>query len=381
MHNYIFGTGPFACEVAKRLDEFDVPIKGFLKKPEYNKPIPQNIYKDIPTIVVDDKLNIDKNSNIYITKKPMIIESTIDFLRKNNYANVYIVSEEIFFSRQKSQAELFKYFDRVDFDKPFLNYLETNVVDQCNLNCKGCAHFSNICNSNFVSIEQFKNDLELIAEKFYLYNFRLLGGEPLLHPQISTLVEISRNMLPNSRIILVTNGLLINKLPEDTLQKFSDNNIIVSISLYQPTYENLNDILKRLNQYDIKYYINDDYFKEAEVIDKFETRLALEKQNKNNHASERCIGRFCHFLRDGKISKCYYPLLSEILNQKYNTKFEVSDSDYIDIREITDGWGTIEKLQDPIPFCDYCRENAVEFDWEGNKRNDSDVFSYVLKKK
>ena len=118
----------------------------------------------------------------------------------------------MFFSEQESKSDLLKYFDRIDLEKPFLNYLEINIVDQCNLNCKGCAHFSNICDNNFVLLDKYKHDLEMIAEKFCLYNFRLLGGEPLLHPQLSELVDTTRKILPNSRIIIVTNGLLSNTL-------------------------------------------------------------------------------------------------------------------------------------------------------------------------
>lgn len=31
MKNYIFGTGPFAVEVAKKLNSFDIFVDGFLK--------------------------------------------------------------------------------------------------------------------------------------------------------------------------------------------------------------------------------------------------------------------------------------------------------------------------------------------------------------
>ena len=380
-NNYIFGTGPFASEVARKLDEFQVPINGFLKNFVGNKTLPQNVYKDIPTIGIDEDFSIDKDSNIFITKKPMIMGDTIDYLRKQGYSNVYAVSEEILFSSQDSVEEVFQYFDKIDFNIPFLNYLEMNIVDQCNLNCKGCAHFSNIYNNNYVDVDKFKEDLKTISDKFYLYNFRILGGEPLLHPKISDLIKISRDVLKNSRIIIVTNGLLIDRLNEEILRTILDNNIIISISLYQPTYEKLESIEEILKQYNINYLINDDYFKEPEVIEQFQTRLALEKKTEDNLASEFCYGRFCRFLRDGKISKCYYPLLIDILNEKYGTNFEISDDDYVNINDITDGWETIEKLNNPIPFCDYCREKAEDFDWEDNHKNDKDVFSYVLKKK
>lgn len=127
--------------------------------------------------------------------------------------------------------------------------------------------------------------------------------------------------------------------------------------------------------------INDDYFRDISVIDKFNTSLSLEKQDSGELASKICTGRFCRFLRDGKISKCYYPLLIEILNEKYGTNYIITDDDYIEIDSINDGWEVISKLNNKIPFCDYCSETLHEFNWEGNHKNDKDIYSYILKKK
>jgi len=165
MKNYIFGTGAFAAEVAKRLDKFGIEIECFINIRDKNKEIPNTVYNNIPAYYVENVEDIDKNnSNVIIAKKPMFMGSAIDYLRKNDFKNVYAVNEEMFFSEQETKIDLLKYFDRINLEKPFLNYLEINIVDQCNLNCKGCAHFSNICDNNFVSLDKYKHDLEMIAE-------------------------------------------------------------------------------------------------------------------------------------------------------------------------------------------------------------------------
>ena len=382
MKNYIFGTGAFAAEVAKRLEKFGIVLESFINIRDKNKEMPNTVYNNIPTYYVENIKEIDKNnSNIIIAKKPMFMGSAIDYLRKNNFKNIYAVNEEIFFSEQITKEELLKFFDRIDLEKPFLNYLEINIVDQCNLNCKGCAHFSNICDDKFVSLDKYKSDLEMIAKKFYLYNFRLLGGEPLLHPQLLELVDITRKTLPNSRIIIVTNGLLINKLSDNVLKKLSSSNVIVSISIYKPTFKMLESITNTLKQYNINYLINDDYFKGTQVIERFHTRLSTTRSEEGYLANKRCSGRFCRFLRDGKISKCYYPLLIELLNKKSGMNFEVSKDDYIELKNIINGWDAIEKMNGDIPFCEYCRVYLDDFKWEAFHKNDSDYSNYVLKKK
>lgn len=380
MKNYIFGTGPFAVEVAKKLNSFNISVDAFLKLGVSNKDSLFQKDSSIPIIYLNDNSNIDKTSNIIITKKAIIMRDTIDYLRKNNYRNVYVVSEDILYSEQTSFDDMKKYIDKVDLSVPFINYLEMNVVDHCNLNCKGCAHFSNIYDNNCVDLEQYKSDLKIISEKFNVYYFRILGGEPLLHPNLKQLIEITIQLLVNTRIVIVTNGLLIPKLSEDILQVIADNDIMISISLYKPTFEKLDDIIKILNKYNIKFLINDDYFRPISPIEKFQTSLSLEKESVENNSDKVCTGRFCRFLRDGKISKCYYPLLIDILNKKYGTNFELSKGDYVELSTIENGWDVIEQLNNRIPFCDYCREEIYEFDWESHFKNDKCVSNFVLKK-
>lgn len=371
MANYIFGTGPFAKEVVKRLNSFNISTDGYLKLGDPTKSTEDTIY-------VDNSTTIDRNSTIFITKKAIIMGETIDFLRRNNFRNIYVFDEELLTEESKTKEELFSYTRKIDLEKPFINYLEVNVVDQCNLNCKGCAHFSNICNNNMLDIDKYSTDLDKIAKHFDVYYFRLLGGEPLLHPRLKDIVELTRQKLPNTKLIIVTNGLLLDRLSIETLQTLAKCNVTFSISLYEPTSKKLDSIIEILNQYNIKYLINDDYTKSPEVIKSFYKSIATTKEE--NDSYKQCIGRFCRFLRDGKISKCYYPLLIEILNEKYGTSFQVTEDDYIELDNITDGWEAIDKLNGKTPFCDYCRQTQEFFDWEPHHKNEKQLDSFVLQK-
>ena len=121
MKNYIFGTGDFAKEVARRLDYFNINIDGFINVKDKNKELPKKIYKDIPVCYLDDFDTLEKNiSNIILAKKPMFMGSGIDYFRKNKFKNIYAVNEEMFFEKQKTIEELIKYFDKIDLKKPFL---------------------------------------------------------------------------------------------------------------------------------------------------------------------------------------------------------------------------------------------------------------------
>ena len=381
MKNYIFGTGPFSIQVAQLLDNLNVVINGFLKISSNVNDKTKTLYKNIPIIYLNDNFKLDSNScNIIIAKQPMIMGETIEYLRKNNFNKVYIANDRIINSNNINSDNISNYFDIVDLKVPFLNYLETNIVDHCNLNCKGCAHFSNIAPVNFVSIEHYINDLKEISRKFNLYYFRILGGEPLMHPDILEIIKMSRAILTSTNIVIVTNGLLIPKLNEEILKAISDNNIRVSLSLYKPTANVLNIIIDKLKKYNIEYLINDNYYNKPKIIETFETRLTINNTNNGDLTSKICTGRFCRFLRDGKIAKCYYPLLISILNEKYNIDFKLSKKDYVDIYGIKDGWDAIDYLNNPIPFCNYCSEELCRFDWQGYCKNTDNISGFILKK-
>lgn len=51
-----------------------------------------------------------------------------------------------------------------------------------------------------------------------------------------------------------------------------------------------------------------------------------------------------------------------------------------ELSTIENGWDVIEQLNNRIPFCDYCREEIYEFDWESHFKNDKCVSNFVLKK-
>lgn len=48
-------------------------------------------------------------------------------------------------------------------DKNQIRFI-VDIVDHCNLNCKGCGHFSPLAPKSFLDIETFENDLRRLNE-------------------------------------------------------------------------------------------------------------------------------------------------------------------------------------------------------------------------
>jgi len=101
-----------------------------------------------------------------------------------------------------------------------LSYFILNIVDHCNLRCKGCDHFASIAEERFVSLEHIKRDL---ARMSILLNgnvkrIGVMGGEPLLHPELKQILISARVYFPDTLIQLVTNGLLLLRQDEEFWQ-------------------------------------------------------------------------------------------------------------------------------------------------------------------
>jgi cyclic pyranopterin phosphate synthase len=105
---------------------------------------------------------------------------------------------------------------------------ELNVVHHCNLSCRGCSHLSPRAKKFFVSPEKVFKDFSILAKFYHLKCMSLLGGEPLLHPDLLAVVDAVRQSGVSESIRVVTNGVLLWKMPDLFWQSVDQ----VHISLY-----------------------------------------------------------------------------------------------------------------------------------------------------
>jgi len=88
--------------------------------------------------------------------------------------------------------------------------LEIYLTKGCNLKCRYCSHF-NPYRRGIVPTETLIGSMETWSKKVCPKKFGLLGGEPLLHPDINWIVKKARECWSKARLILTTNGLLLSQ--------------------------------------------------------------------------------------------------------------------------------------------------------------------------
>ena len=256
---------------------------------------------------------------------------------------------------------------------PVLDYLETEITEFCNLNCRGCCDFSNLATEKkFYELEEFKKDFRRMAELFsHIDKIRLMGGEPLLNPRLKEYVRTTREIFPATDLRIVSNGLLIQKLDDESLKTIKANDCKFDISNYPPTRKMFPQIKERLNafgiEYDLSFPMN--YF----------FRNILEHPSEDPAPAFRnCIFNHCHMLNHGTLSPCSYAQLTVRLNEAFGLDYPTTDC--LNIYSDITGEEIIRRFNNPHEFCKCCGRGIIPFRWEGGvKRDRADKYDWLIK--
>lgn len=253
-------------------------------------------------------------------------------------------------------GKTFLLFDR--YGKPVIDYLETHVCDHCNLSCKGCRHFCPLVDKEiFTDIKQFEKDMFELASKIHIKRIRLLGGEPLLHPNIAEFFRIARKAFPKSEIGIVSNLLLIKSMDDSFWRSLKKYKIKLDCSLYPPIEKNFKEIKAFLKTKGIS--IN-----AAKIARQFFKWTNPKGDSNPERAFHFCISKGCTNLWNSKLYSC--PMCySVFFNQKFGQTFpEIPGYDIYAMsgKELTTA------LSKPMEACRFCSENIRITDWEQSKQ-------------
>lgn len=247
--------------------------------------------------------------------------------------------------------------------------IDIGIVSHCNLNCKGCNHFSPIIPEEFISLEEFESDIRRLAVLLSpkIRKIGLLGGEPLLHPQIAEFVRLSREVFPKQEIEILTNGLLLDKQSEAFWRNCRECNVSIEITRYPINFDYKKIMRDKKSGVDIRFYGRSRYVEKT----LFKLPLDLDgKQNKEESFLNCYMGGNCITLYHGRLYPCSYAAYIGWFNQKFGQNLQIEADDFVDIYQEQCLESIIDKLTHSIPFCRYCAATRNEYGmkWTTSKR-------------
>lgn len=230
---------------------------------------------------------------------------------------------------------------------PYLPYLEFHVADHCNLNCKYCTHYSPLVQEPvYTEYEKFAADLRQL--KKYIADIgviRILGGEPLLNPELGRFIELTRELYPASIITVVTNGMLIDRLEPALIETMKKNMAFFHISFYPPLKDKVQEIQKFLYEQQIPYTI-------TSMITEFNKTQTMTPQSEEDFFYS-CFQASCTCLHEGKVAPCYAPFTTKYFNATFGKELPVDEG--IDLYDETLTAPVLKaELLIPMERCRYC---------------------------
>lgn len=261
--------------------------------------------------------------------------------------------------------------------KPILPFLETMITQVCNLSCVGCTNYSDLYHNGYVTWGEGKKQLEEWLKIIDIPDFGIMGGEPLINPQVNKWLVGVRELMPNTQIRFTTNGLLMHKHKDIIKLMHELGNVVFKITVHTPENNSLKTTIDNI--------FNE--FKWTEVtefgIKRWKTSNDLRLQinypttftktfngnyanmtpfNSSPHkAFDACVQQTCPLLYKGKIFKCSTAgLLKNTLafNNINNDTWDRFIDDGISTSSKTDVINEfIENFGKPNRICKQCPSN------------------------
>lgn len=245
------------------------------------------------------------------------LKQAVTYLREKN---LKVVVTTVFYSYKKIKQEMesLGFIENRDFcilerfaeewnlrwrNKCVLSKINTVITSRCTLRCKNCnlfiSHAPVQCD---IDLKRLKKNFDIFFESVdYVYEYTLLGGEPLLHKSIAEIISYLGNRYGKriGRINLISNGTVIpNNDVIDILKKY---HVTIHISDYTCSVdykEILAKLQKKFLANDIEYYV----IPNNTWKDVIYPREGFQTDNPRRHML--LCGHSTHSVADGRLYWC-----------------------------------------------------------------------------
>ena len=344
---YIYGAGYVGKLLKSRLVYHDIVIDGIC--------VTEPIGTD--EICIDD---ISRECLIIVAVTSIYREEMTETLIRKGFSNYLVISDKLIYTMERIIGRRLKF--------------QTHLVEHCNLKCRGCYHFSPLADEEFLSIDDYERDIARLAE---LFDYRveellLLGGEPLLHPQLIDFLKLSREYFKEGEIKILTNGLLLLVIKDEFYSTLVDYNVQLWVTKYPIAFD-YNKAEKRAHEFGVEIH----YFNPEPVRTLGHQPLDLSGLRDYKMNFYKCYrANECIDLKHGRMFPCIIPAEIKAFNRYFHTELVCDDEDYVDIYSVKDAEELLTRLDRPIRFCRYCNRDDVKaygaIPWELTKKQISE---------
>lgn len=238
-------------------------------------------------------------------------------------------------------------------NKEFFPHLEIQIAEHCNLNCASCTHFSPLAQPSLINPDDFFKQLQKAYAIFrgHCKSLKIMGGEPLLHPEIAQLCGMARCAMPDIDLTVQTNGILLLSQSESFWKACHDYRILIRVTRY-PVELNIEKINEQVTRFgvDLKYHPADGTVKSFNL---YPLNMRGDGNVEENFYDCRMKRRYV-LIKNGRLYPCPIVGNAEHFNKTFNQNMVCGFADSVSLDEIHSFWEYDFFSSKAIPFCRFC---------------------------
>ncbi len=237
-----------------------------------------------------------------------------------------------------------------------LDYIEFWACRHCNLNCKGCSSAAPICEEWFLNPNDLKKDLNRLLElQIDIHNIHILGGEPLLHPDLVSILKVTKEIYPNCNLGLLTNGILLDKMNNEFWITCKELSIKLYVTFFPiMSIEHRKKIISLIDSFELDAKYTDKKF--------FNKILNIKMIYSFDEITKNCGCKNAVNLFNGCLARCPVPFVVPDLNRRFKSVFKLGG--YINIYNAHSGDEIIDFLDKYNVGCYNCSAYREIVPWE-----------------
>ncbi|WP_233238800.1 radical SAM protein [Bordetella sp. LUAb4] len=231
--------------------------------------------------------------------------------------------------------------------------LEAHIVDHCNLTCAECCSLSPLLPPWFASPDSIAADLRMAAKVLSPGVFKLVGGEPLLHPQLVDLIHAVRETRIAPVISITTNGLKLGEMSDAFWQSID----AITISRY-PRPRLSPDLMAHIEAQAAGHAVRLNWKMQNEFTSMTRQSAATDLAQTQRIYHDCWIRERCHMIRDGMFYTCTRPA-------HFNTLYQGKQDFQSDGLRLRDDTAMLDDMlaylnrQEPLKACLECHGGSA----------------------
>ena len=247
-----------------------------------------------------------------------------------------------------------------------LEAMEIHAAEHCNLNCKNCSMFCGLVKKEaFPDYSEFEKGICLLKKYFqHVKVFRIIGGEPLLNPELDRYIYKIRDTYPYTDIRLISNGILVRQMSGKLIKAVRECHVTFIVTQYAALKKSIDEIKAFLTEKKIPHIV-------TEVVTEFQKIYNAAGNSSVDENFYRCHWKSsCATMYGTQIATCFVPFVIHYLSDRF--ELGICESGKIDLTE--EGLTAREirrRMHTPFDLCRYCAPKGEWAGWERleNKRD------------